>query len=572
MQQIFSLRWLQRVFLPAFFVLVALSAHAQQSSAPAAANSADAAQPHGRLLLVFPFDNRTGQPNLDWIGSGAADIFNRRLDAAGFLTISRHDRIYALDRLGLPPNFRPSHATTIRIAQLLDADYVILGSYTLTGTQLGASVRVLNLHQLTLSQPITEQAGLNDILDTFNRLAWDVARNLDPTYSVAQQTFLAADGALLPGAFEDYIRGMIAESPADRISHLREAVRISPDFTPARLELGRAYFANQDYDDAATTLGQMPRDDRNALEADFYRGLAYFYTGKYLKAEDAFAFVATELPLPEVVNNEGVAASRRGHDGSALFRQALAADPHDGDYHFNLAIALRKHNDIPGAIHELQADLQLQPKDSEAQTFLASLQSPPSAAKTPANHAPQPNPAASAPSATAPSSSSPSSSTVDESLPLERIKRTYNETEFRQAAFEMEQLQEARLAVLPPAERARKLVDSGDQFLHRGLILEAEREYQSALQANPAFAPAHAGLAQVRERSFDLRAARSEAQQSIQLGPNVPAYLVLARLDLNANQTAAAASEVSAALRLDPKDPGALGMKKALEAKGVNVQ
>ncbi|HTV03857.1 MAG TPA: tetratricopeptide repeat protein [Acidobacteriaceae bacterium] len=550
----FRLRQLLRVLIPAFFVFAPLLARAQQAASPAGASTASAAEePHGRLLLVLPFENKTGQPNLDWIGFGAADIFNRRLDAAGFLTISRDDRLYALDRLGLPPNFRPSRATTIRIAQLLDADFVIIGDYTLAGTQLAASARILNLHQLTLSPPITEQADLKGILDTFNRLAWDVARKLDPTYSVAEQTFLAADGPLRPDAFENYIRGMIAEAPADRIEHLREAVRLSPGFTPARLELGRAYFADQDYDDAAATFGQMPRDDPNALEADFYRGLALFFTGKYLRAEDAFAFVATELPLPEVVNNEGVAASRRGRDGTALFREAIAADPRDADYHFNLAIALRKHNDIPGAISELQTDLRLHPQDTEAQSFLGSLEKP-APASTPA---PAPTPSTPAQAAEA-----------EESLPLERIKRTYDETEFRQAAFEMEQLQEARLAVLPPAQRAERLVASGDQFLLRGLILEAEREYQDALKANPASALAHAGLAEVRERSFDLRAARSEAQQSLQLAPNVPAYLVLARLDLQSNQLSAAANEVNAALRLDPHNAGALGMKQAVEAKG----
>jgi tetratricopeptide (TPR) repeat protein len=527
---------------------------AQQTSAPIAAPSATgsaagpSAEPHGRLLLVLPFENHTGQPNLDWIGSGAADIFNRRLDAAGFLTISRDDRLYALDRLGLPVNFRPSRATTIRIAQLLDADFVIIGDYTLTGNQLGASARILSVHQLTLSPPIKEQADLKDLLDTFNRLAWDTARKLDPTYSVAEQTFLAADGPLRPGAFENYIRGMIAEAPSDRISHLSEALRLSPGFTPARLELGRAYFANQDYDNAAITFGQMPRDDPNALEADFYRGLALFYTGKYLKAEDAFAFVATQLPLPEVVNNEGVAASRRGRDGAVLFRQAIASDPRDADYHFNLAIALRKHNEIPGAILEVQAALKLHPLDTEAQSFLAALQKPAPAAATPAQKA-----------------------ATDESLPLERIKRAYNETEFRQAAFEMEQLQEARLTVLPPQQRAAKLVTSGNQFLYRGLILEAEREYQAALQADPSSALAHAGLAQVREHSQDLKAARAEAQQSIRLAPNVPAYLVLARLDLRANQLSAAASDVSSALHLEPANANALGMKQAIEAKGQPV-
>lgn len=542
-QWMFRFRRLLPLLLLTCFALPAFARSQEASAEPAAEIPA-----RGRLLLVFPFENHTGQPNLDWIGEGAADIFNRRLDAAGFLTISRDDRLYALDRLGLPANFQPSRATTIRIAQLLDADSVIIGEYTLSGDQLTATARILDLHKLVLSPPVEQKSDLKNLLDTLNGLAWNTARKLDPTYSVAEQTFLAADGPLRPGAFEDYIRGMTAEAPADRIPRLREAVRLNPGFAPAKLELGKAYFANQDYDSAAAAFGQMPTDAPNALEADFDRGLALFFTAHYLKAEDAFAFVATQLPLAEVVNNEGVAASRRGRDSAPMFQQAVASDPRDEDYHFNLAVALRKRKDIAGATREIQAALKLRPSDTDAQALAAALKNPqPAAVKT---------------TQTAPN---------DDTLPLERIKRSYNETEFRQAAFEMEQLQAVRLAALPPDQRAAKLVGDGDQFLHRGLILEAEREYQAALKANPISAPAHAGLAQVREHSRDQKAARAEAQQSLKFAPNVPAYLVLARLDLESNQLSAAAAEVNAALRIDPANANAKGMKQALAAKGQQL-
>jgi hypothetical protein len=52
--------------------------------------------------------------------------------------------------------------------------------------------------------------------------------------------------------------------------------------------------------------------------------------------------VARVLPLAEVVNNEGVAESRQGKDGTSLFIQAAAADPNAADYHFNLAVSLKR--------------------------------------------------------------------------------------------------------------------------------------------------------------------------------------------------------------------------------------
>ena len=516
---------------------------------------------HGRLLLVLPFENHTGQANLDWIGQAFPEIFNRRLSSAGFLPISRTDRLYALDHLGLPLNFQPSRASAIRLAQTLDADYVVFGSYTTTGTTLNTTAQVLDITSLKLDALLNNHADLSHLLEVLNSLAWQTTRQLDPTFAVAEQTFIAADSDLALNAFENYVRGLTENSNEERIRHLREAVRLSPHFYPAWLALGKAYFSNQNFEQAASTLGHLTKDDPNALEADFYRGLAFFYTGKYLEAEDAFAFDSMRLPLPEVVNNQGVAAARRGKDAAALFQQAITSDPNDVDYHFNLAVALRRRGDIAGATHEIDQAVKLRPQDTEAAAFAATL------------HKEGENPAAAKVNASLNTTqATPNSSQSNSSNgPLERIKRNYNEASFRQAAFEMEQVQTMRLSALPPPERAVALTKEGTQFFNRGLILEAERQYQAALVADPTSAAAHAGLAQVRERSSDLDAARQEAQKSLQLKQNVTAHLVLARMDLQANQLSAAAGEVSQALQIEPTNANAHGMKQALEQRGQQV-
>jgi Tfp pilus assembly protein PilF len=75
----------------------------------------------------------------------------------------------------------------------------------------------------------------------------------------------------------------------------------------------------------------------------------------------------------------------------------------------------------------------------------------------------------------------------------------------------------------------------------------------------------------VRERSGSATEARTEAQTSLNLHPNVPAYLVLARLDLQANDMASSAANVSKALQLEPKDFAAQGMRQALQAHGQSL-
>jgi tetratricopeptide (TPR) repeat protein len=505
----------------------------------------------GRVVLVLPFDNRTGQANLAWIGDSFPDTLNQRLTSAGFLTITRDDRQYALDHLGLPVDFRPSRATTIRIAQTLDADFVIVGSYTVNNSRILAQAQVLEVNKLRLSQPLDDSSELSRLFDVENALAWKIARQIDPHFSIAQQTFLAASGGVRLSAFENYIRGTDATTSQERIKRLQMAIQDTPDYPAALLALGKAQFAQRDYDQAAATLARIQPTDRRALEANFYIGLARFNSAKYAEAESAFAFVANRLPLPEVVNNQAVASSRQGHDAVPLFQRASIADPNDADYHYNLAVALLRRGDFAGAQHEVDQALKLRPRDTEATELKASI----SAGKHIA-------PATKAAATTAASS---------DFAPLERIRRTYSEASFRQAAFQLDQMRAIRMAALPPAEQAVQYTQLGRDYLAEGLVPEAEQEFQAAIAADSTSAAAHAGLAQVRERSGNPADARAEAQTSLNLHPNVPAYLVLARLDLQANQMASSASNVSKALQLEPKDTAALGMRQALQARGQSL-
>ena len=513
----------------------------------------------GRLLLVLPFDNRTDQPNLDWISEAVPEVLNRRFVSAGFMPISRDDRLYALDHLGLPATFQPSRASAIRLAQTLDANYVIVGSFSISGSRFQAKAQILTVDALHLSAPLQEEADMTHLLDVLNSLAWGLAKQIDPQLAVARSTFVAAGAGVRTDAFENYIRGLVESDPAEQIRHLKEAVRLDPSFSPALFALGKAYFANQQFELAANTLGRLALNDPNAREADFDRGLAYFYLGSYIKAEDAFAFVSKQLPLPEVVNNQGVAAARRGLDASSFFQQAVAADPNDPDYQFNLALALNKKKDVAGALRAVGQTIKLRPSDTEALAFQETLRVEPA----------HPSPV----SATASTrvNTALEGTAAAENTPLERIKRTFNEASFRQAAFEMEQMDEARMATMPPQKHAAALTEAGMRFFNEGLILEAEREFQSALETQSDNAEAHAGLALVREHEGDAKEARAQATESLKTQPNINAYLVLARLDLQANQKPAAAADVSSALKLEPQNPAARGIKQQIESKGQPV-
>ncbi|HEX3891071.1 MAG TPA: tetratricopeptide repeat protein [Terracidiphilus sp.] len=506
----------------------------------------------GRILLVLPFDNRSNQPNLEWIREAATSILSSRFTSAGFSPMSRADRMYALDHLGLPEGFQPSRASALKLAQTLDADLIVVGSFSTDGTKLAAEARVVDVSHLRMSAPVSASGEMRDLIPIFDSLAWRLMRQIDPRFNVAEETFVAAGRGLRLDAFEQYIRGITEPDHDERLRHLKQAVSLSSDFGAAWMALGHEDFAGQQYEEAAAAFAKVGRNEPDALEAGFYRGLSLLFSGKYPQAEAAFHDVATVLPLAEVLNNEGVAISREGKDGSAQFSAAETTDPSQADYHFNLAVSMKRHGLTSAALEELAQCIKLRPNDSEALELSRDWREP---------------------------NESTTHGGVDQDAentsrpdPLERIARTFDAVAFRQAVAMMDQIELARLAELAPHERAMRAAAQAKDYLDRGLLLEAERQYQLALSTDGSVAEAHAGLADVRERSGNPASARKEAQTSLELKPSVEAYLVLGRLDLAANHLDEAGREAGQALQLDPASREAQDLSHQIATKSGKSQ
>ena len=547
----------------------------------------------GHLIWILPFENNSTQPGLDWIGASFPDILNARLSSAGFLTIRREDRRYAMQHLGLPADFHPTQATSYRIAQTLDADYVVFGNYTVANGSIRATARVLDMHGPSMGATLEEEGKLDQLIDIEDSLAWKMAMQIDPNLNLDEQTFLAASRALRLDAFENYIRGLVEPGIEERIGHLKKAVQLSPSYVQAWFALGQAYFDNQQYDQAEAAFVKVPKGGRLSLEAMFYSGLSDLYTGNYAGAQAAFTSIASVLPLPEVLNNEGIAFNRRGQNGTAFFKRVVEMDPQNADYWFNLAVSERRQKDYTAALGAVAHSLTLHPQDEEAQSLRknlmmlksgqltaspakpvadANLPTAQTASDATEEQADSTGIAKNKPDATSTKSSLDSIPTpaVSDAAsadyePLERIARTYDESSLRQGAFALEQMNAMKLRSMPPAERAQRLCQQGGTYVNDGLLLEAERQYQLALTADPGSAAAYAGLAEVHEYAGSMKIAQQEANKSLQAKPNTAAYLVLARIALSQHALTDARSNIDNALRLEPNNTAAKGILQAIQ-------
>jgi len=501
----------------------------------------------GRTVVVIPFENTSPTPGLEWLGESFPETFHEQLNSPVLYVASRDERLRADDRQGVPAGVHASRATLYRIAEQMDVDYAVLGSYRYDGARLTATAQLLDMRAQKLLPAVTESAQLADLGSLQFALAWDLLRLIRTDFSVPKDKYIASVTPIRLDALENYVRGLLATTAQEKVQHYREATRLNPDYAQAWLELGKAYYAQRAYEAAMAALGQVQHSSLMsgavAREGNFYLGLAAYAHGDFAKSENAFAFVAARLPLAEVYNNLGVVAARRGHSpktAADYFERAIQDDPSDADYHFNLAVTLTQTGDRASAARELRATLDHRPNDAEAKMLLDSL-----------------TPAA--------GSIVPSSTTSK--APLERIKHNYEENAFRQMTTQMGSWAEQQFIRSDPRAHARFHVELGKELLAHGFTTEAEAEFRHAAAVDPSSPAPLIALAEDYDARGDAREARAEAEAALRIRESAEAYLVLAHLDLRENRMEAAARNINRGLQLEPGNAAGQDLKRILAAK-----
>jgi tetratricopeptide (TPR) repeat protein len=505
-----------------------------------AALLAQESSPAGHTLVVIPFENTSPTPGLEWLGEAFSTTLRSQLDSPLLYVVAREERVRAYDRQGIPSGLHPSRATIYRIAEQMDVDYAVLGSYSYDGASLTATSQLLDMRAQKLLPPATESGPLGNLGSLQSALAWDTLRLIRVDFGIPKDRYIAGEPVVRLDAQENYIRGILAADAEERIQHYREAVRVNPGFAEAWLELGKTYLGQRGYEAAIAAFEKVPASSKVAREANFYLGLSCYAHGDFEKAESAFDFVAARLPLAEVYNNLGVVAARRGQKRAADdFERAIQNDPSDPDYHFNLAVALSRGGDRARAARELRIALDRRPNDTEARALLDSLMPPaPGAASAPPLKP-----------------------------PIERLNRNYEENAFREMTTQMQGWAEQQFSRSDPRSHARYHVELGRELLTHGFATEAEAEFHHAAAVDPSSPAPLAALAEMYDARGDATQARSEAEASLRLRESAEAYLVLAQLDLREDRTDEAAQSLNRVLQLEPANRAAQDLKRTLAAK-----
>ncbi|MGH9377855.1 MAG: tetratricopeptide repeat protein [Terriglobia bacterium] len=503
------------------------------------------AAPQTRTVLVLPFENRSASADLGWISEAFAQVLSTRLEGPGRFVLGRGERNGAYKQLGVPPDTPLTLASEYEVAQTLGVDWMVVGSFKVTGQQLSAQAQLLDVSSLKLDPPIEETDALSNLIAVQNRLAWRLLVSYDKDFNGdSEEIFAQRFRPVRLDAFENYIRGVLATDGATKIHFLTAAERLDPADHRAAFTLGNYYFNNKDYANSAVWLAKLDANDPNYLASLFLAGVDNFFMGHDADAEKDFETLSKQMPLSEVWNDLGVLETRRASYKEALasFEHAYQIDPGDADYSFNLGACYSSMGEYPEAVQYLEKAEAADPSDLGARTLLAyALERAGDRAGSQAQLA-----------WVAGHDGKAMADLNDNILPQPRLKKQYNGAAFRLLSVTVHNSLEDMLNKEAPAQHGRFHLLRGEDYVKQGRYPEAIRELSEAAALIPGDPDVHFFLGQAYEMHADHGKAIEEFETSLQLNNSAVTHLWLAHAYLSLHQTSEALTQGQAALALEP--------------------
>jgi tetratricopeptide (TPR) repeat protein len=490
-------------------------------------------------VLVMPFENTKRDARLVWLGEASAVLVADALNGLGVPAFTREERLQAFERLQVPRAATLTDATVIRIGQLIGASAVVTGSIQLEDDALVVRARSLALDTGRVNGDATDRGPMPDLFAIYDRLASRLAPDRRPAAALPHPS--------LP-AFEQYVKGLVAETPATSINYLNAALRLRPDFDRARLALWTVYTDQGEHDRALQAVQGVGSKSPLSAHARFRAGLSQLALRKNDDAFSTFKALADAAPTAPVLNNLGVVQIRRGFTAETgqpayYFNKAAELDPADPDYFFNLGYGYWLEHDTQAVIYWLREAVRRNPTDGQAHFVLGA------ALATAGNTA----------------------EAAREKELAKRLSSVFEQWDRRPPADAVPRgLERVKSDVeLPPAsplvtsgqrdqqDLARFYLDRGRRLFQRENDREALAELNKALYLSPYDADAHLLAGRIHLRDGQIPEAIAAFKISLWSRETADAHVALGDAYLQSKELDAARAEANRALVLDPSSADA---------------
>jgi Flp pilus assembly protein TadD/TolB-like protein len=322
-------------------------------------------------ILVMPFENMRRDAKLHWIGEAAALLLADDLSARGLAAIRRAERVRAFEQLQLPESAVLSRATVIKIGELVGASEIIVGNVAVEGTDLVVNAHSIRIDVGRLQPDVRERGPLEEVFNIFRRVASRFAPDAPPGQQATARPPLEA--------FENYVKGLMAESASAKATFLQSAIKADPGYDTAHLALWTLRASQGDHVAALASARAVRAESPLARRAAFHAAVSLLELKRFDEAYDEFKRLSEggeKWFAAAALNNLGIVQLRRGATPQTglptyFLTKAADADPADGDVLFNLGYAYVLDRSYGGAIYWLREAVRRDPADAEAHYVLA---------------------------------------------------------------------------------------------------------------------------------------------------------------------------------------------------------
>ncbi len=358
------MRWNLRRVVGALIIVVA-------ACPPASAQSVVVERP-----LVLPFavvvdgDVPGGQGAGFWLGEAAALLLAEELDARDIAVFSRSERVAAFASLQLPVTAPLTRATMIRVGELVGATELVVGEIRL-GTRLTITARTISLETARERVHAKADGTQTDIYGVVERIAAQLA----PQGSGQARH---VDRRLPLGAFENYVKGLVAITPAVQQRFLDAARQQVPTDDRVLLAVWEFYASQGAHDKALAAATSVSRDARLDRQARYAVALSLIELRRFDEAYQGLQALHGEQPSPVLSNAIGVIQVRRGSTPQTglptyFFTRAVDEAPDQTEYLFNLGYSYARIKNTDAALYWLREVVRFDPADGDAHLVMSQM-------------------------------------------------------------------------------------------------------------------------------------------------------------------------------------------------------
>lgn len=306
-------------------------------------------QPGQIVLAVMPFQNLSNDPQQEYFTDGlTAEMISQlgRLPSDRLSVIAWSSMI----------QYKGVKANLEEAARTLGANYILEGTVRRSGNHVRITAELMQIGKNSHAWANSYDGELGDVLEVQNRVAREIAGEIQLRFTPEQEARLKVPTALNGEGYEAYLKGMFWGSGGsgirDQIEHFQKAIALNPGYVAPYNGLGNAYIQ-------LASFGFAPSRQTYALARDAAE--------KALEIDPDSAEARLLMGWVEWRGEWNFSAAEKN------FQRAIELSPNNAQAHARYSLYLKSMGRFEESLQEITRAMELSPLDSFSQANAGAL-------------------------------------------------------------------------------------------------------------------------------------------------------------------------------------------------------